>query len=142
MLRSIVAVVVGFLTIAVLSFVTGEIVMALLPDAFDAAGRTESVPVLVLTLAYVAVYAIFGCYLAARLAPNRPMRHAMILGMLGLIFNIGGTIAVWDTAPAWYFIVSLALVLPHAWLGGMLRERELARKSGSAPVAASVVAVE
>lgn len=66
----------------------------------------------------------------------------MILGMLGLIFNIGGTIAVWDTAPAWYFIVSLALVLPYAWLGGMLRERELARKSGSAPVAASVVAVE
>lgn len=142
MLRSIGAVVVGFLTIAILSFVTGEVVMALFPDAFDAVGRTDNVPILLLTLAYVAVYAVFGCYLAARLAPDRPMRHAMILGALGLIFNIGGTIAVWHTAPAWYFIVSLVLVLPYAWLGGMLRERQLARQPRSAPVTASVSTVD
>jgi hypothetical protein len=54
------------------------------------------------------------------------MRHALILGALGLAFNVAGTIQMWDTAPAWYHAVALALVMPTAWLGGHLRERQLA----------------
>jgi hypothetical protein len=50
----------------------------------------------------------------------------LILGALGLIFNIAGTITFWEVAPAWYHIVSLSLVLPFAWIGGVLRVRESA----------------
>lgn len=37
------------------------------------------------------------------------------------------TIVRWDHAPAWYHVLALALVMPYAWLGGRLRERQLAR---------------
>jgi hypothetical protein len=130
MIRSIVAIVVGFLLIGALATGTETLVRDAVPTAFDAAGRTDSVALLLFTIVYVGVYAVAGCYLAARLAPDRPMRHAMILGVLGLAFNVVGTSATWDTAPVWYHAVALALVLPFAWLGGWIRERQL---DGRAP---------
>jgi hypothetical protein len=123
--RSVLAIVIGFVFIGALSFTTDALVRAALPGAFDVAGGTTSVPVLVLTLAYVGLFAVAGCYLAARLAPGRPMTHALVLGGLGLLFNIAGTVATWATAPAWYHAVALALVLPYAWLGGHLRQRQV-----------------
>ena len=123
MLRSVLAIVAGFVLIGALSVGTDALVRAAAPRAFDAAGRTDSVPILLLTIAYVGVYAVAGCYLAARLAPDRPMLHAMILGALGLAFNVLGTIKKWDSAPAWYHVAALALVLPYAWLGGRLAEK-------------------
>lgn len=131
MLRSILAVAAGFVTIAVLSFGTDAALRTLLPGAVDATGRMASGPLLGLTLAYVAVYAVAGCYLAARLAPNAPMRHALVLGVLGLLFTLAATAATWSLAPAWYHGVSLAVVMPYAWLGGLLRERELAGRAGA-----------
>jgi hypothetical protein len=56
----------------------------------------------------------------------------MILGVLGLAFNVAGSAARWDTAPAWYHAVARVLVLPYAWLGGRLRERELERRTAGA----------
>lgn len=130
MKRTVLAVAAGFVLIAALSLGTDAMVRAAWPDAFDAAGATSSVPMLLLSLAYVGVFATAGCYLTASLAPNRPMRHALILGALGLAFNVAGTAAMWHTAPAWYHVAALALVLPYAWLGGRLRERELTRPRG------------
>lgn len=132
MLRSVIAVVVGFLFIALCSVLTGQLILALMPGAFDADGRTERVPVLLLTLAYVGVFAVAGCYLTARLAPSRPLAHALVLGALGLVFNIMGSIAMWHTAPAWYHLLGLSLVMPYAWLGGRLREAQLAEDSAPA----------
>lgn len=137
MWRSVMAIVVGFLFIGLLAFGADAVLRSAMPSAFDASGRVTSVPILVLTLVYVGIFAIAGCYLAARLAPNRPMRHALILGVLGLIFNIAGTYAMWDTAPAWYHVIALALVMPYAWIGGRIRERQLERHpTGAAPLAA------
>ena len=123
--RSVVAIVAGFLIIAGLAIGTDTIIHARMPNLFDEAGRMESVPWLIATLGYVFVYATFGCWLAARLAPDRPMRHAMILGWLGLVFNVIGTAIQWATVPAWYHAVALATVMPAAWLGGRIRERQL-----------------
>ena len=133
MKRTVLAVAAGFVLIAALSFGTDAMVRTAWPESFDAAGATTSVPLLLLTLAYVGVFATAGCYLTAALAPNRPMRHALILGALGLAFNVAGTVAMWNSAPAWYHGLALALVLPYAWLGGRLRERELARPRGGRP---------
>lgn len=136
-MRSVLAIVVGFVFIALLSFGADALLRSALPGAFNAAGRTDSVNVLLLTLAYVAVFAVAGCYLTARLAPSRPMWHALVLGLLGLIFTIAGTIAMWDAAPQWYNIVSLVLVMPYAWLGGKLAEHT--RAPGGTTTAASGV---
>lgn len=124
MTRSVVAVVAGFLLIAALSFGTDLAIRAAMPALFDGNGRTDSTAVLLLTVGYVGLYATIGCYLAARLAPGRPMRHALALGVLGLLFNVAGAVRTWDTAPAWYHAVSLTLVMLWAWLGGRVREQE------------------
>ena len=128
MARSIGAIVLGFVLIGLLSVGADAVLRAAAPGAFDATGRVDSVPVLLLMLGYVAVFAIAGCYVTARMAPAHPMRHALILGALGLAFNVAGSIALWDTAPVWYHVVALALVMPLAWTGGRLREIELSRR--------------
>ena len=129
--RSIAAVVIGFVVIGLLAFGTDAAVRAAMPGAFSPTGAVSDPGLLLAMLAYVTLYAVAGCYLTARLAPRRPMAHALALGVLGLLFNIAGSIAMWDTAPAWYHVVALVLVMPSAWLGGWLRERELRR--GGAP---------
>ncbi len=129
MLRSIVAIVVGFVLIGMLAMGTDMIVMQAFPAQFDEAGRTQNLTILMLMAAYVAVYAITGCYVTARLAPSRPMMHALILGALGLVMNIVATISLWGTAPAWYHILNLLLVMPYAWIGGRIRERQLQQTS-------------
>jgi hypothetical protein len=85
--------------------------------------------VLLLSQALVGVYAIFGCWLAAALAPSRPMRHALILGALGLAFNLVMAPMSAARLPVWYLAVAIALVMPYAWAGGWLRERQLAARA-------------
>src|SRR4051812_9394865 len=55
-----------------------------------------------LIVVYRTIYNVAGFYLAARLAPNRPMRHAMIIGIIGFVFSTIGTIVMWHIPPHWY----------------------------------------
>jgi len=130
MLRSILAVVAGFVAIAVLSFGTSAALAAagVVPPAGQPVMETGP---LVLSTAYVAVFAIAGCWLAAYLAPARPMLHALILGGLGLLFNVFGAVSARGLYPGWYLAAGIALTMPYAWIGGRLREMQLAR--GRAP---------
>jgi hypothetical protein len=75
-----------------------------------------------LALSYRIVYAIFGCYLAARFAPRNPMRHALVLGAIGFVLSLAGAIAAsrLDLGPPWYPIALVLTALPCAWLGGYL----------------------
>ncbi|HEX8903293.1 MAG TPA: hypothetical protein VF771_00475 [Longimicrobiaceae bacterium] len=133
--RSILAVVAGFVFIAVLAIGTGLALMAagVLPPQGTPVTDTG---VLLLTVAYVAVYAIAGCWLTARLAPSHPMRHALIEGVLGLAFTLVNVSATWALFPRWYSVVSILTVMPYAWIGGRIRERQLERE-GVRPALAS-----
>ena len=64
-----------------------------------------------------------GAYLAARLAPANPKRHAYALGLVGIVLATLGAIAMWDCGPAWYSLANIAVALPCAWLGGRLGGR-------------------
>ena len=54
-------------------------------DVFPALGEPMSDPLLLLATAYRTLYGVVGGYIAARLAPDRPMIHALALGVLGLV---------------------------------------------------------
>jgi hypothetical protein len=122
--RSILAIVAGFLFIGALAFGAGAVLQAAGMAPAPGEPLTDTGPVLLET-AYVAVFAIAGCWLAAWLAPGRPMLHALILGVLGLAFNVMGAVATWGQRPVWAVVLNLALVMPYAWLGGRLRERQI-----------------
>ena len=76
-----------------------------------------------LAFAYRFAFDVAGCWLTARLAPDRPMRHAMALGGIGLVLSIVGAAAMWDAGAHWYPIAVAASALPSAWLGGRLHGR-------------------
>lgn len=84
---------------------------------------------MLLATAYRTVYGVVGSYITARLAPNQPMRHALVLGVLGLAVSIVGAVVTWNKGPAfgphWYPLALVALAMPPAWVGGRLREMQL-----------------
>jgi hypothetical protein len=50
---------------------------------------------LALALGYRFVFGVVGCWIAARLAPYAPMRHALALGALGVLVSTAGAVAMW-----------------------------------------------
>lgn len=75
-----------------------------------------------LALSYRLVYGVGSGYLAARLAPSAPMRHALAVGGIGLLLTIVGGIGamVAKVGPLWYPLALVVTALPCAWLGGRL----------------------
>jgi hypothetical protein len=84
---------------------------------------------LLLATVYRTVFGIVGSYIIARLAPNRPMQHALVGGVVGLVVSIVGAAVTWNKGPAfgphWYPLALIVLALPQAWLGGKLRLMQL-----------------
>ena len=77
----------------------------------------------VMATAYRIVYTILGGYITARLAPHAPMRHALILGLVGLVAGLLGVIANItkpELGPLWYSLAVAVTGPPCAWLGGVL----------------------
>lgn len=121
MQRSILAIVAGFFATFIAVQAGTAALKAIMPDRVRPAGaRVDDPVVLVATLAIVAVCAIAGCYLTAKLAPRQPMKHALLLGAIAFAMSIPLTIQVWQLTPVWYNLYSLAAVMPYAWLGGKL----------------------
>jgi hypothetical protein len=74
---------------------------------------------------YRSIYTVAGGYVTATLAPNRPMRHVIILGIIGTVAGILAAIVTipMRIAPAWYPIALAVLALPCTWLGGKLKTK-------------------
>ena len=121
-LRSVLAVVAGFVVIGVLAFGTGKLAAGMWPGAHDAAGSPTTDAARIAQLLYVAVFAVFGCWLAGRLAPGRPMAHALAVGVLGLLLNVASAWALRDAHPAWYLATGVVTTMLWAWIGGRLAE--------------------
>lgn len=129
--RSIVAVVAGILVGATLSL--GVDVVLHTMKVYPPWGQTMSDGLFVLATAYRLVFSVIGCYVIARLAPNRPMTHALIGGFLGLVVSAIGAIATWnkDMGPHWYPVLLALTALPCAWLGGWLWQMRMPRQQAA-----------
>jgi len=125
--RSVGAVVAGIVTAVGLTLVTDLVLQGM--GFFPPAGQpARDGPLAVATL-YRIIYGVLGSYVSARLAPDRPMWHAMIPGILGFVVSIVGAAATWNRGaefgPHWYPVALVVTALPCAWVGGFLRERQL-----------------
>ncbi|MDO8323263.1 MAG: hypothetical protein Q7U11_20120 [Phenylobacterium sp.] len=120
-LQSIVALLAGFAAVVVLSLLADAVFH--LTGVFPATGQamTEMGDNL-LALSYRMVFGAFGSYVAARLAPARPLLHALILGAVGAALAVLGVATTWNMnlGPSWYPIALVVTAMPMAWVGGVL----------------------
>ncbi len=75
-----------------------------------------------LATSYRIAITVGGAWLTARLAPEKPMVHAMILGCLGTALGLVGVVATWNLGlgPRWYPIALAVLAIPECWAGGRI----------------------
>jgi len=83
-----------------------------------------------LATSYRIVISIGGAWLTARLAPANPMKHALILGLVGTVLGLVGVVATWNRGlgPRWYPIALAVLAIPQCWVGGKLYEMRSGRR--------------
>lgn len=75
-----------------------------------------------IAISYRFVIGTAAGYLTAKLAPANPMKHAMILGIIGTVLGTLGVVASWGSklGPVWYPIAVAALAIPQSWVGAKL----------------------
>jgi hypothetical protein len=81
-------VVTGVVVVVVLSVGTDAVMHA--TKVFPPLGRQMTDGLFVLATAYRSIYAIVGSYIAALLASDRPMKHALALGFIGVLLGNTG----------------------------------------------------
>jgi hypothetical protein len=120
----------GFFATFILSIATDVGLHA--AGIFPPWGQPMFNPLFVLATAYRIIYTIAGGHITARLAPNKPVGHALILGIVGLLAAIAGTAATWNKGPEfgphWYPLALVVTAIPCTWLGGKLAPRAAAKK--------------
>jgi hypothetical protein len=117
-LRSILAVLAGMVFIVGASIGTDLALEHTVLPALNSAHAPA--PLLALALAYRTLYGVGGAWITAKLAPSRPMTHALILGAIGMAASIAGVIAEWSAGNQWYPIALVVFCLPQSWLGAKL----------------------
>lgn len=127
--RSVWAVVAGIVVGIVLTLATDMVLHAV--GVYPPWGQPVSSGPLALATAYRAVFGVVAAYVTARLAPYRPMAHALAGGFLGLVVSAIGAVVTWNKGPAfgphWYPVTLVLIALPCAWLGGRLASRNYER---------------
>jgi hypothetical protein len=75
---------------------------------------------------YRIVISIGGAWLTAKLAPSKPMKHAMVLGYVGVVLGLVGVVVTWNLGlgSRWYPIALAVLAIPQCWAGGRIYEMQ------------------
>lgn len=122
-LRHIVAIVAGVVTIVVLSTATDAIMHG--SGVFPPEGEPMPAALWVLAITYRVIYQVAGGYVTAWLTPDRSsMTPVMALAALGVVLSLAGVAANWNAGPQfgprWYSVLLVILAVPTVWLGGRL----------------------
>jgi len=116
--KSIGAVIAGFLTVALLSTITDQIL-----HATNIMPRLAMLPTndALLALVYRSVYTVLGGFVTAKLAPQNAMKHVWILACIGLLGGLAGALGMPpEYGPKWYAWAIAIEAVPLVWLGGTL----------------------
>ena len=83
-----------------------------------------------LATSYRVIISVGGAWLTARLAPEQPLKHAMVLGYVGVVLGLVGLVATWNLGlgPRWYPIALVVLAIPQCWAGGKIYEMRAGRR--------------
>jgi hypothetical protein len=125
--KSIWAVVAGVLFIFVVSILV-DIVLHV-AGVYPPMGEPIGNGLALLATSYRFVVGIGGGWLTARLAPDKPLKHAVILGAVGIVLGLVGVALTWNQnlGPRWYAMALVVLAVPQCWLGGKIFEARSGR---------------
>jgi len=120
--KSIWAIAAGVIFIVVVSTLADAVVHAV--GVYPPTDQPIDDKLSLLATSYRFVISVAGAWLTARLAPSQPMKHVLILGVVGTIMGTIGVIATWNMGmgPRWYPIALAVLALPQCWAGGRIYE--------------------
>jgi len=126
--RSIWAVVAGVLFIIVVTTLVDIVLHAI--GVFPPMDQPINDALALLATFYRIVISVGGAWLTARLAPDKPMKHALILGVVGVVLGLVGVAATWNLGlgPRWYPISLVVLAIPQCWVGGKIYELRSGRR--------------
>jgi hypothetical protein len=125
---SVWAVVAGVLVIIVVTTLVDIVLHA--TGVFPPMGQPISDALALLATFYRVVISVGGAWLTARLAPAKPLKHAMILGYVGVVLGLVGLVATWNLGlgPRWYPIALVVLAIPQCWAGGRIYELQSGKR--------------
>jgi hypothetical protein len=129
--RSIWAVVAGVLVIVVVTTLVDMVLHG--ARVYPPTGEPLDDTLALLATSYRVVIGVGGGWLTARLAPDKPMKHALILGYVGVVLGLVGVVATWNLGlgPRWYPILLVVLAVPQCWLGGKIHEMQTGSRHGA-----------
>ena len=130
-IRSVLAVIAGIAVLTVTSFaiewVTDPVLAGVLPAAQSNGATWLDYVRKLIMFAYTTLCVACGGYVTAWLASGFKVRHAVIMGVLQTALTLLAMIEYRDKAPLWFWIVGIAVTVPAAWCGGILRVKVINR---------------
>jgi hypothetical protein len=128
--RSVAAIAAGFVATAGLS--TGADAVLHATGVYPPYGVRMGDGLFVLATAYRVAFTVFGGYLAAWLAPSRPMWHTWMLGIIGTFAALAGLVATWNAGlgPRWYPLLLVVTAVPCVLAGGWLHAQAVGVRAG------------
>lgn len=133
MVRSILAVLAGLVALTIVSFAieiaADPLLMHLFPRALpDAAALAGNLPVRLFMVAYTTFAIGVGGYVTAWIVRRSRLTLAAIMGTIEVAFTlyvmIAGPFHEAHPAPRWVWITGLVLMIPAAWLGAAIRDKQ------------------
>ena len=125
MMRNALSVLAGFALWSALWLISNAAATALVPEAYNEDGMTDSAPLLLVFLALSFVISVGSGFLTAVIGPAEGMKPVWALGVFLLAFGLFVQIQLWDVMPLWYHIPFLVLLVPGVLAGAQLRRRRM-----------------
>jgi peptidoglycan/LPS O-acetylase OafA/YrhL len=126
MVRSLAAIVGGYIAYAFLMGFTVLVLQTVLPTAFGATdGSPREAWAMGIEIAYSVLFAILSGYVTALIARRAEIGHAAILAAIVLLISVVSLIAAPDSTPVWYNATLTVLSAAGVIVGGMLRTRQI-----------------
>jgi hypothetical protein len=129
MVRSVFAVIAGFVLVFVLSVGTDGLLMLLFPGQVAEHG-SPGTGLLLLVLGYCFAYLVVGGYVTGWIAGRAEVTHGVVLGGLGLVVGLAMTLPALlglvpvppeQSLPPWYAVACFLSAITGPTLGGCLR---------------------
>ena len=133
-MRSVVAVLAGFITFSVALNGVQGIGTAVLHSMNPNLSATTTIvnystETRVAWLIWEAVSLIAAGYVTARIALTSPIAHATAMGLIQAVVTSSAMMSLQSDEPEWFWMTGIALMIPAAWFGGWWQ----VRKNVSAP---------